>query len=93
MTKVALTTKPVVVTVAGTDFTFTPTVQDANNHTNDLMPNNKVAPAYTYLTRTVQADQKEALIGLIDTVPGLTIELFATVSIASKGGIEITLKK
>lgn len=93
MTKPTFTSKPVVVVIDGTDFEFTPTVQDANNHTNDMMPNNKVAPAYTYLTRTVKPEQKDALMALLDNVPGLTIELFATVSNASKGGIEISLKK
>ncbi|CDT98550.1 conserved hypothetical protein [Vibrio coralliirubri] len=93
MTKPVFTSKPVLLTVGATDFEFTPTVQDANNYTNDMMPNNKVAPAYTYLTRTVKADQKDALTELLDTVPGLTIELYATVSNASKGGIEISLKK
>ena len=93
MNKPAFTSKPVEVTIADTDFKFTPTVQDANNYTNDMMPNNKVAPAYAYLTRTVEAKQKEALTELLDTVPGLTIELYATVSNASKGGIEISLKK
>ncbi|MFA0607270.1 putative phage tail assembly chaperone [Vibrio amylolyticus] len=93
MTKVAFTSKPVVVTVGTTDFEFTPSVQDANNYTNDMMPNNKVAPAYTYLSRTVNQQQKDELVELLDNVPGLTIELFATVNQASKGGLEISLKK
>ncbi|MFB9134250.1 putative phage tail assembly chaperone [Vibrio olivae] len=93
MTKPAFTSKPVIVSVGPTDFEFTPTVQDANNYTNDMMPNNKVAPAYAYLTRTVKPEQKDELTGLLDSVPGLTIELYATVSSASKGGIEISLKK
>lgn len=93
MIKPVFASKPVEVTIGDTDFEFTPTVQDANNYTNDMMPNNKVAPAYTYLTRTVKPEQKAALTELLDSVPGLTIELYATVSNASKGGIEITLKK
>ncbi len=93
MTKPAFTSKPVEVTLGDQDFEFTPTVQDANNYTNEMLPNNKVAPAHTYLTRTVKPEQKEALIELLDNVPGLTMELFATVNAASKGGIVITLKK
>lgn len=91
-TKPAFATKPVVVTVGDIDFKFTPTVADANNYMNSMMPDNKVEPARTYLERTVDKDQKEALIELMNTVPGLTIDLHAKVHNASKGGITITLK-
>lgn len=92
MTKPAFTSKPIVVTVDGTDFTFTPSVMDANNHTNEVTQTNKVAPAYQYLMRSVDPKQKEALKGYLDAVPGLVMELWATVAEAAKGGIVITLK-
>jgi len=85
-------TKPVELSIGTQDFAFTPTVADHNNYINEMMPNNKVAPAHQYLTRTVKADQKEALVELLNTVPGLTMELFGEVSTASKAGIKITLK-
>lgn len=91
-TKPAFTTKPVVVAINGTDFTFAPTVADANNYTNGVAMDNKVEPARTYLERTVDKEQKEQLVELMNTVPGLVIELFTTVHEASKGGIKITLK-
>ncbi|WED29047.1 putative phage tail assembly chaperone [Vibrio sp. DW001] len=84
--------KAVVLTIGATDFNFTPTVQDHNNYMNELMPNNKVAPMHLYLSRTVAPEQKEALVALLDTVPGLTSEIFAEVTSASKGGITVTLK-
>ncbi|WP_187985111.1 putative phage tail assembly chaperone [Vibrio metschnikovii] len=92
MSKPAFATKPVTVEINGTEFTFKPTVTDANNYTNEVMPDNKVAPARTYLLRTVEPDQKDALTELLNAVPGLVVELHSTVHGASKGGITITLK-
>ncbi|GEK12010.1 putative phage tail assembly chaperone [Aliivibrio fischeri] len=85
-------TKAVILTIGEQDFEFTPTVNDHNNYTNEMMADNKVAPAYTFLTRTVKSEQKEALKELLDTVPGLVMELFVEVSKAAKGGIKVTLK-
>lgn len=84
--------KTIVVCIAGVDFTFIPTVQDANNYMNELMPNNKVVPAYNYLSRTVEQGQRDELCELLDTVPGLVTELHAKVSEEAKGGVTITIK-
>ena len=84
--------KAVILAIGEQDFEFTPTVNDHNNYTNEMMADNKVAPAYTFLTRTVKSEQKEALKELLDTVPGLVMELFIEVSKAAKGGIKVTLK-
>lgn len=84
--------KAVVLTIGETDFSFTPTVQDHNNYMNEMMPNNKVAPMHQYLTRTVAPEQKEKLCGLLDSVPGLTSEVFGEVSTAAKCGITVTVK-
>lgn len=90
MTKTAK--KIVVVAIGETEFNFNPTVNDHNNYTNELMADNKVAPAHTFLTRTVKPEQKEELTELLNTVPGLTMELFMAVSKGAKGGIEVSLK-
>ncbi|WP_375750950.1 putative phage tail assembly chaperone [Vibrio sp. HN007] len=84
--------KKVEVTIGEKDFEFTPTVTDHNNYLNEMMPNNKVAPMHTYLTRTVNPDQKDELVDLLNSVPGLTSEVFAEVTTASKGGITVTIK-
>ncbi|WP_417585368.1 putative phage tail assembly chaperone [Nitrincola sp.] len=91
-TKPAFTNKPVELTIAGIDFKFTPTVADANNYMNGMSLDNKVEPARTYLERTVDKDQKDALVELLNTVPGLVTELHQIVHNKSKGGITITLK-
>ena len=84
--------KKISLTIGTTDFTFSPTVVDHNNYTNALMPDDKIAPAHQYLTRTVEPEQKEDLVELLDTVPGLVMEVFMEVSKASKGGVKVTLK-
>ncbi|WP_019615480.1 putative phage tail assembly chaperone [Psychromonas ossibalaenae] len=84
--------KVIIVSVGDTEFNFSPTVTDHNNYTNELMPDNKVAPAYTFLTRTVDSEQKDALIELLDSVPGLIMELFMEVNKGAKGGIKVNLK-
>ncbi len=92
MSNPAFTAKPVVVTIHTTDFTFTPSVTDANNYSNEVMPDDKVVPAYKYLTRSVDSKQKDELKGYLDTVPHLVMDLYHKVSEAAKGGITITLK-
>ncbi|NOI15776.1 putative phage tail assembly chaperone [Vibrio hepatarius] len=92
MSNPAFTAKPVVLTVGIKDFTFTPSVMDANNYINELKPDSKVVPAYNYLTRSVDPKQKDELKELLNTVPGLTMELYQVVSENAKGGITITLK-
>ncbi|MFT6986233.1 MAG: hypothetical protein ACJAT7_002056 [Psychromonas sp.] len=91
MSKTALA-KAVIVTVGDHDLAFAPTVKDHNNYTNELTIDNKVAPAYTFLTRTVKHEQKEQLVELLDTVPGLVMELFMEVNKGAKNGIKVSLK-
>lgn len=92
MSNPAFTAKPVILTVGTTDFTFTPSVMDANNYINELKADSKVVPAFNYLTRSVDPKQKDELKELLNTVPGLTMELYQVVSENAKGGITITLK-
>lgn len=85
-------TKKIILTIGSADFTFTPTVADHNNYTNALMPDDKIAPAHQFLTRTVDGKQKDDLIELLDTVPGLVMDVFMEVNKASKGGVKVALK-
>jgi len=86
------TATDVVLAIGDTEFKFTPTVADHNNYTNALMPDDKIAPAFTFLTRTVAAEQKDELVELLESIPGLVMELFMEISKASRGGLKVTLK-
>jgi hypothetical protein len=91
MSKTSKATK-IILSIGETDFTFSPTVNDHNNYTNELMPDNKIAPAHQFLTRTVEPSQKDELVELLDSVPGLVMDAFMEVTKASKGGLKVTLK-
>ncbi|MGF1719455.1 putative phage tail assembly chaperone [Vibrio kyushuensis] len=92
MSKPLFTAEPVKAEIAGIDFTFTPDVMAANNYINEMTMENKVVPARTYLMRSVDAENKDNLALLLDSVPGLIMELYQTVSNKAKGDITITLK-
>ncbi|MDK2597899.1 putative phage tail assembly chaperone [Pseudoalteromonas obscura] len=83
----------IVVTVAGTDFAFAPTLSDHNDYLNSVMPNDKVGPARTMLLRTIDKAQKEALVAVLDTVPGAVVQIHAALSSAYAPTIEISVKK
>ena len=55
-------TAGIILTIGETDFKFTPSVADHNNYTNELMPDNKIAPAHQFLTRTVLPEQQADLV-------------------------------
>lgn len=86
------TNAAVIVTIGGTDFSFTPTVTEFNNYVNEMMPDNKVAPMHRYLMRTVDKSQKDELNKLLNSVSGLTQDVFTTVTKEAKGGITVELK-
>lgn len=84
--------KTVVLIVGGTEFSFSAEPQDLNNYINELMPNNKVAPARQFLMRTIESEQKDALKKLLDEGFGLEVELHSKVTEQLKGGLEISVK-
>lgn len=82
----------IMLSIGETDFEFSPTVADHNNYTNELAMDNKIAPAHQFLTRTVKPEQKAELIELLDTVPGLVMEVFMEISKEARGGLKVTIK-
>ncbi|SHO57895.1 putative phage tail assembly chaperone [Vibrio quintilis] len=83
---------PITVTINETEFDFSPEVSNHNDYINEMMPDNKVAPARRFLTRTVNQEQKAELVQLLDSVPGLIMDLFSVVEKESRGGVTVTLK-
>ena len=57
--------KKIVLTIAGTDISFEPTMTAYNSYINGLSMTDKVAPSHQYLKRIVDADSKEALDSLL----------------------------
>ena len=80
-------------TVNGIDFGFDVTPEDHNNLINEIMPNNKVAPNFNFLNRTVKPEQKEELQKFLDKHNGSIIQLGGTVAAAFAPQLEIEIKK
>lgn len=87
----------ITVTVADKDLTFDVAMDDYNKFINDTLPNDKVNPAYNFLSRTVVADDKEAFkkAVLVDGKPnGMVVMSIAGVVVGEIGGdVEISVKK
>lgn len=81
----------IVLGVSGTDLTFKPTMQDYNKFVNEMMPDNKIAPAHNYLRRIVDKESKEALDALL-TKPGAALQLAAKVNDQFVPELEIEVK-
>lgn len=89
--------KQLSVTVGDIDLDFEVETDDFNQYLNEQMPNDKVAPAYNFLARTVKDESKDALkkIALDDGKPnGIVVLQIAGVLAEQFGaGVQISLKK
>lgn len=85
------------VTIGEQDLTFNVDVDDFNQYLNEQMPNDKVAPAYNFLSRTVLDDCKEAMkkAVLTDGKPNgmLVLQIAGVLAGEFGGGVEVSLKK
>ncbi|QYK02447.1 putative phage tail assembly chaperone [Shewanella psychrotolerans] len=85
--------KNIALLIAGTSIGFTMTTEDYNGYLNEIMPDNKVAPAHNLVMRTVEADSKEALRGILDTSPGASMQIAGLLTQEFAPSIEISVKK
>lgn len=83
--------KKITLTIAGTDISFEPTMTAYNGFINDMMPNDKVAPAHNYLKRIVCTESKEALDELL-TRPSAALQLAGAINKEFAPDLEITVK-
>ncbi len=71
--------KKITLTIAGTDISFEPTMTAYNSFINDMMPNDKVAPAHNYLKKIVCPESKEALDDLLKR-PSAALQLAGAIN-------------
>ncbi|WP_027369153.1 putative phage tail assembly chaperone [Desulfocurvibacter africanus] len=64
--------KTIKLIVKGKELTFNVDVATYNMYLNSLTPNNKIAPAKTFLQRTVDAESREALKEFLE-LPGAPV--------------------
>ncbi|WP_345868404.1 putative phage tail assembly chaperone [Shewanella algae] len=85
--------KTITLTIAGMDISFNMTTADYNNYINEVMPDNKVAPAHNLAVRTVSDEGKEPLKKLLEQHPGLEVQLAAKLAQDFAPMVEISVKK
>ncbi|MGS3144138.1 putative phage tail assembly chaperone [Aeromonas sanarellii] len=85
--------KKIILTIGGTDISFEPTMTAYNGFINDMMPNDKVAPAHNYLKKIVSQDpvSRPALDELLKQ-PGAALQLAGAINQQFAPDLEITVK-
>lgn len=66
--------KKIKLAVNGTDLAFDVTTELYNRYVNEMMPNNKVAPAHNFAMRCVADGSREELKSLLE-LPGAAIQI------------------
>jgi hypothetical protein len=85
--------KQITLMIAAVAIGFTMTTDDYNSYLNEIMPDNKVAPAHNLLMRTVDAEHKEELRGILDTSPGAALQIASLLNQEFAPSIAISVKK
>ncbi|MGE6294208.1 putative phage tail assembly chaperone [Aeromonas media] len=83
--------KKITLNVAGTDISFEPTMTAYNGLINDMLPNDKVAPAHNYLKKIVCQESKEALDELLKR-PSAALQLAGAINKEFAPELDITVK-
>lgn len=86
------------VRIGAHELTFDAGTADFNSYINEQMPNNKVAPAFNFLSRTVIKADKENFKKLLvddDNLPkgALVMQVAGVLAEASGADVEISVKK
>ena len=81
----------ITLTIGSKEFKFNVSTNDYNGYINDIMPNNKVAPAHNLVMRTVDESNKKELRELIDKSPGAALQIAGLLQ--QEFALEISVKK
>ncbi|NDL64835.1 putative phage tail assembly chaperone [Acerihabitans arboris] len=81
----------IAMTINGLDLVFEPNITAFNKFTNEMMPDNKVAPATNYLRRIITKDTKENLEKIL-ALPGGALKLTGAVNEKYSPELEIEIK-
>ena len=85
--------KQIVLVIGAASLGFTMTTDDYNSYLNEIMPDNKVAPAHNLIMRAVDAEFKEELRGILDNSPGASMQIAGLLTQEFAPAIEISVKK
>ncbi|WEM43516.1 putative phage tail assembly chaperone [Photobacterium sp. DA100] len=79
--------------IAGKELVFKPSEVEYNDYMNELMPDNKVAPAHNFLFNTVDDGSKETLREITNANPSAAVQITAAVMAEYAPQLEISVKK
>ncbi|MCT2387300.1 putative phage tail assembly chaperone [Erwinia pyrifoliae] len=82
----------ITMTVAGVPLSFEPNRTAYNSLINEMTMTNKVAPMVTYLGRIIAPDSKTQLADLLDTYPGVEMQIVEKVNAIYSPQVEIEIK-
>jgi hypothetical protein len=84
----------IILTIAGTDFTFNYTAQDHSNFVDATARRESItAAAHNLVMRTISPDQKDAMKALLEKSPGATVHIASELGGEFSPVLEITVKK
>ena len=82
----------ITLTINGIDITFEPTKLAYNSYINDITMNDKVAPATSFLRRTVVADDKDKLNEILEKHVGAALQIIEKIIKQFVPDLEIEIK-
>ncbi|MCD9511940.1 putative phage tail assembly chaperone [Photobacterium phosphoreum] len=85
--------KTVELEIGGKSLSFVPTEIDYNDYMNELMPDNKVAPAHNFVFNTAVEESKPALRMLADSNPAAVVQIAGVLMQEFAPALDIKVKK
>lgn len=86
--------KTIVLTIAGTDFSFNVTAKDHGDFVDAVARGGSVtAASYNFAMRTIDGEQKDDFKKLIDTAPGAELQIAGELKTEFAPVLEIAVKK
>lgn len=84
----------IVLTIAGTDFSFNVTAQDHNTFVDSAARRESItASAHNFVMRTINQEQKEDLKALLEKSPGAAVQIASELGAEFSPVLEIAVKK
>ena len=83
----------IVLAIGGESLSFVPTEVDYNDYINELMPDNKVAPAHNFVFNTAVEESKSELRILVGSDPSAVVQIAGVLMQEFAPALDIKVKK
>ncbi|WP_372942746.1 putative phage tail assembly chaperone [Shewanella sp.] len=86
--------QPIVLTIAGTDFTFNVTVQDHSDFIDSVARGGSMtAASHNMVMRTIDSSQKDEFKKVLESSPGAELQIASTLKVEFSPVLDIAVKK